>query len=399
MLNRILKTIACVGIAAIIFGCTTDSELKHYKDYISKDSFLIDYTNNSYQTVRLKDKILNAKTQGLTIVQLGDSHTAADVMTMYLRNRLREYLGTGALGFIDPINVPGQYNSLIGYTKKNVSLINSRTQKNYDYALGGIIASFNSKGSIEYRGINGNNIPLSDLNLITRCTGTRTCTVTISSNLGTSTLSINSSSWRNYSIFVEGNFRISANNNLEIGGLFINNESNGVTVSSLGSNGATIYHLNTWNPNWLNELAALKPDLVILAYGTNESYNASYDSKTYIADYSKLIQNIRNKTQAQVMILSNPDSLNLNINKSLVNSTCDAQQHQGVDIVYRDLLTIAKKNNTLFWDWRHAMGGKCSAQKMMQEQLMRNDGVHFSAKGYSLFGYQLAKDIVSLANK
>ncbi|RIY32003.1 hypothetical protein CJP74_05750 [Psittacicella melopsittaci] len=396
MIKKISKLTIALAVPLILLSCSNDNEMGHYKDYISSGSFIIDYSADNPRTQILKEKIANAKSQGLTIVQLGDSHTAADVMSMYTRNRLQQFLGKGAIGFIEPINVPGQYNSLIGFKRQNVSLINSRTQRNYDYAFGGIIASFNSRGSIEYRGINGNSIAFSELNLIARCTDTRTCTATISSNAGTSTLKINSSIWNTYSIFVQGDYRISANANLEVAGMYINNTNQGVTYSALGSNGATIYHLDAWNKNWIEALAALKPDLVILAYGTNESYNNNYNSNQYIADYTKLVKLIESNTQAQIMILSNPDSLNKNINPNLANVQCNNLQAATVDRVHRDLALIARDNKLLYWDWRGAMGGKCSALKLMEQGVMRADGVHFTAKGYSLFGYQLAHDIYNL---
>ncbi|RIY33136.1 hypothetical protein CKF54_03570 [Psittacicella hinzii] len=398
MLNKFFK-IYLTSITVFLFSCTNDTSVTQPKDYISNDSYIVDYSNNDLRTIQLKNKIKQAKKEGLTIVQLGDSHTAADVMTMYLRNRLRTYLGTGSIGYIAPMKVPGQYNSLIGYKSTNVSLINARNHKEYNYTIGGLVASFNSRGSIEYKAINGNTIPFSELKITTRCTALKDCIMIVSSDAGTETLSIRGNQWATYSVFIEGNFRISANANLELSGMYINNTNKGVTVSELGSNGATIYYLDTWGSDWTKQLAALKPDLVILAFGTNESYNQNFDSKQYIKDYSQLISSIKANTQAQVMLLSNPDTLNIAINKNLANTRCNNLQHAGVDTVYYDLVRIARSNQVLFWDWRQAMGGSCSAIKQQNAQILRNDGVHFSANGYRLFGYQLAHDIIKLGDK
>ncbi|MFC6276113.1 GDSL-type esterase/lipase family protein [Psittacicella hinzii] len=388
-----LKVFSVATTGFLLFSCTSDTY-----DYstITQQATLADYSKNQESSKELANKIKNARSQGLTIVHLGDSHTAADLLTGQTRRVLQQKLGTGALGYIEPMQVPGQGNALIAYSSKNVSLINSRSKHDYDYPFGGYIASFNAKGTVAYTARNNYQIPFSDLKIMARCTETSSCSLTISSDVGTSDLSIQSSNWAVYSVFVKGNFRLSANNNLEVAGLYLANNK-GVSYSAIGSNGATIYHLNTWNNNWQEQLKLLKPDLIILSYGTNESFNEKLNAKAYSQDYAKLIAKLRNATDAQILIMSNPDYLNLGINRNLNNAYCNHQQATTVNLLHDTLRQVAQQNNTLFWDWRATMGGACSALTYIKDGRMRKDGVHFSLEAYKSFGTSLANDLLSLA--
>lgn len=80
------------------------------------------------------------KNKSIHIVQLGDSHTAADIMTGTLRTQLQGQLGNGGMGWGMPMYFSGQRLDRYGYDNNSWEPISSRTQREQNYTLGGLIA-------------------------------------------------------------------------------------------------------------------------------------------------------------------------------------------------------------------------------------------------------------------
>ncbi|PHA05301.1 hypothetical protein COE65_26830, partial [Bacillus sp. AFS051223] len=69
---------------------------------------------------------------------------------------------------------------------------------------------------------------------------------------------------------------------LALGGWNILGQKNsGVIYSALGINGARLDVLDKWQADWPDTLKALRPDMVILAYGTNEAFDDDLDLDKY----------------------------------------------------------------------------------------------------------------------
>lgn len=96
---------------------------------------------------KLKKKIVNVEKRVappdsvLRISQLGDSHTAADIFTGQLRQKLQQRFGGAGIGWISPINVYGQRNTQVYYTASDWLLTSSRSTASDDYPMGGFVAT------------------------------------------------------------------------------------------------------------------------------------------------------------------------------------------------------------------------------------------------------------------
>ena len=84
----------------------------------------------------------------------------------------------------------------------------------------------------------------------------------------------------------------------------------GAIVSSLGINGAELSHWSRWNQNaWQQELATIAPELIILAYGTNEAYN-NLSAERIATVLDERIEQIRQASpHSAIMIVSSPEVL------------------------------------------------------------------------------------------
>lgn len=325
------------------------------------------------------------------IMQIGDSHTAADVMTDAVRVRLQSVMGDGGMGYAMPMWFRGQAMARVSYDNSGFTPISSRTTTD-DYTLGGMIASPNYQGAT--------------LTLKPKKPQARQrLIVSIKQDSGYFSgidatgerfviqAPVKNNTWQLTQINATLPFTITANNtgSSAIGGFWgINTTGSGAVVSALGINGAQIDYFNRWNSlAYMQELASLQPSLVILAYGTNEAHSGT-SAATMTNSYSNVIQKIRQASPATAIMLTvAPESL------TSTAGSCGTRS-QNLNEIQQAQYAIAKTHQTLLWDWQTAMGGSCSMKSWINQGLAAKDGVHFSKSGYQKIGKQLADDLLAL---
>ena len=77
-----------------------------------------------------------------------------------------------------------------------------------------------------------------------------------------------------------------------------------VSYTDMGVNGATC--LTFTHPNRIAAIAALKPELLILSFGTNESHNKRYNSNLHYHQMDELISLIRDSLPDVPILLTTP---------------------------------------------------------------------------------------------
>ncbi|SFO08342.1 SGNH/GDSL hydrolase family protein [Xenorhabdus japonica] len=342
----------------------------------------------------LADKLRHSDTRQLHFVQLGDSHTAADFFTGKLRCLLQNRYGDAGPGFIPPMSIPGQRNASVQFTEDKTGwwLSSSRKDNRADYPLGGFIAipeSANSTIQLDSPSSQGK-YWLSALYQSYDAAQIKTPFTTMN-------LPATQSEWR-FSPEQVISFPINLypqDTQLKIGGWLVKRQNPGVMLSALGINGATINMLDKWQPQWIETLAQMKPDMVILAYGTNEAFNDSLDLVAYQKDLTSKVQDIRKAIPQAVILLIGPnDSL-----KNKTAASCSEQQPALLDNVIQIQQAVAKNQRTLLWDWREYMGGPCSVRGWEQKNLARPDYVHLSVAGYERSAEALYKQFMGLVER
>lgn len=332
----------------------------------------------------------------INIVQLGDSHTAADYMTEVARVRLQQELGNGGAGWAMPTQFPGMRLARFSYSNQGWRAISSRTEENQDYSLGGLIAvpSVGAKLTIKTRD------PEAEQTVI----------VSIRQGADDDPLNIvdangrhivlsakrKDNQWHFSRFNAQFPITISAGMNFHtaIGGIWTRNSNHqGAVFSALGINGYQLNQWNRWNTQaWQNELNVIAPDLVILAYGTNEAYN-NMDIESVRQTLVTVINQIRSASpKTSIMILGAPESL------KNTAGPCGTRPPKLTELqnMQRE---VAATENTLYWDWQAAMGGECSMKSWISQGLARSDGVHFTPSGYQRLGLALADNILAMKNK
>lgn len=328
------------------------------------------------------------------IVQLGDSHTAADFLTDTVRTQLQQQLGNGGAGWAMPANFAGMRLARYSYQNHGWQTLSSRTQRNNDYTLGGLLA-----------------VPAPNAELIIRTRlpeKLQTVTASIRQGADDENLHITDASgqhielaapiknntWQLATFTAQFPLTVTAGHSPQtaIGGWWARNQNGeGAVYSALGINGAQLNYLTHWNTQaWQAELKQIAPDLVILAYGTNEVFNDRVDIAAARQMLTQTIHQIRALLpHSAVMLLGAPESL------KNTQGLCGTRPARLTEFQNMQK-SVAAEQHTLYWDWQAAMGGECSMKTWIAKGLGRSDGIHFSQAGYQQLGTDLANTILHL---
>jgi lysophospholipase L1-like esterase len=333
---------------------------------------------------------------GFRYVQIGDSHTAGDYLTDQLRVRLQTQLGDGGAGWAMPMRVPGQRLARVSYDFNGWELISSRTSGPADYPFGGLIAQVvGDDATLSIKSKLGN--PLQTITAIIR-QGPHDAPLVISDVDGKQQLlasPIADGQWHSIGFSARLPVNVVARHSPEtaIGGWWLSSSQTGAIVSAVGINGSEQSQWSRWRSDWMQDLEPGQPDVIALAYGTNEAFSKSLDQNLVRDDLESAIDQLRHRfPRAAILILGAPESL------TAQGGSCGVRA-PGLDAVQRIQKEVASNRKTLYWDWQQAMGGTCSMKRWIREGLGRGDGVHFSAAGYAQLGDDLYQGLDGLARR
>lgn len=332
----------------------------------------------------LANKLKASSRSVINVVQLGDSHTAADLFSGEMRRLFQRDYGDAGIGFIAATPVPGtRYDNVrITTDKRQWTLVSSRNQYSDQFPLGGYLSlPVSSRPTIHLETIEPSEqryristlYQASMSNILQARDG----------NTQARVLPATTGQWRlspainNVHLPVDLTF--ASNVGIVVGGWNIQSQrTTGVLYSSLGINGATFDVVDKWQAGWLETLKALRPDLLILAYGTNEAYDNSLDLARYEARLKDKMIMLRNALPATVLLVTGaPDSIR---NKKAIR--CEDRQANNLRSVIQIQKRVAAQVNAVFWDWQAFMGGNCAIENWQARELARSDLVHMTAEGY-----------------
>ncbi|MBN8807087.1 MAG: SGNH/GDSL hydrolase family protein [Sphingomonas sp.] len=197
----------------------------------------------------------------------------------------------------------------------------------------------------------------------------------------------------------------------------------GVAVSNVGVVGSQLMHFARADDAVIAaELAAYRPDLIVLAFGTNEGFTPRFDPVAYEATVRAQIARLRRLSgDVPILLLGAPDALSRN---AALRSNADGapvECESGLAAVVSSATTVqpvpsgkpalfappalaevrriqrkvAGDLGVAFWDWQARMGGVCSAKGFVEraDPLMRGDYVHFKSGGGRVIAQALMDDL------
>lgn len=161
----------------------------------------------------------------------------------------------------------------------------------------------------------------------------------------------------------------------------------GVRYDSHGIVAATAAITSRWDGRIVAaQLAALKPDLVILGYGTNEGFDNGLDPDAHRALLAGLIGRIRAAVPGASMALLGPfDGARQGTGEACGGGWATPPK---LGPLRETMRALAAEDGTFYWDGAAAMGGRCSVHRWAMETppLAYADRVHLRPSGAALLG-------------
>jgi lysophospholipase L1-like esterase len=173
----------------------------------------------------------------------------------------------------------------------------------------------------------------------------------------------------------------------------------GIILANLGIVGARAGLIDRWDAGALAaEAAALKPALVLVAFGTNEGFDPALDLPAYRDGFAARLARLRAAMpQAAILVIGPPDGNRAprlprrGRRPRIAGCVSDAAPGRPVWSVPPTLgevraaqRDVAERNGWMFWDWSEAMGGPCSMDRWVHADppLAWPDHVHLKEAGY-----------------
>lgn len=172
-------------------------------------------------------------------------------------------------------------------------------------------------------------------------------------------------------------------NQYNLSGIVIENNSPGVIYHSIGVNGAKVSDYNKY-PLFFDQLSTLNPDLLIISLGTNEAFG-KWTSLYYNLQMTRFVDSVR-KQNPNVVILLMTAPPSLSKRKKIISLLDD----------YSDALKQMK--GCVVWDLLKKMGGTSAPRSVEFSPLMARDKVHYTREGYEMQGELFSTDLMSLYN-
>jgi lysophospholipase L1-like esterase len=360
------------------------------------------------------------RTNRVTIVQIGDSHTATDHFSGRLRELLQQRFGDGGRGMLPPGSPfpywrPYQVDVL--QTGK-WQVLSSNSSANGDAGIYGL-SGFVVRGSaptdtMMLTAENGHVFDRLEVEVM-RQPGGGALDVFIdgrSAGVVESRGNVYDLSRRGFDApgasYVE--LRPRGNGPVDVADWAVYRRGPGVVLTSHGFSGAQVNLMNRWNFAFVAEqMQYLRPALIIVAFGTNEGFASQDRLGDYGAEFRARLQALRQVAPAaSIVVVGPPDAnrmpsycgrINADARPCVPLSRTEIADYSGrldrrdralcrwhtpaaIDYVRRTQQQVARQLNVYFWDWATVQGGTCGADRWARQELAHRDRVHMRQDGY-----------------
>jgi lysophospholipase L1-like esterase len=339
----------------------------------------------------------------VSILHIGDSHIQADFLTEVVRKNLQLEFGNAGRGLIVPARVAGTNEPFNFRTSTNSKWESKRIvhpSKPLPIGVGGITVSTMEEGARFNLRMND---PTTDysFNSVTLFfdEGAKSFAFSIQDSLQNELASINpkeiASGYSRVQLAANYNhvsFLTTRQNkdqqHATVFGINLENGKPGVLYHSVGVNGAKYEHYNAAGL-FARQTSILRPDLIIISLGTNESVEYPHLNKNISSQISRLVYSLTEQNpDAAFLLVTPPDAFLKKV-----------KPNPGIETVRMQIIDFAVENGLAFWDMYKVNGGKSSASEWKMRGLLRADGIHFSREGYAHQGNLLFEAIMKGYNK
>ena len=154
------------------------------------------------------------------------------------------------------------------------------------------------------------------------------------------------------------------------------------------------------------ELSDSRPALMVVAFGTNEGFDAELDLRTYRKSFAEHIATLARLAPRVAILILGPADANLATEAG--NRACRTGCYDPADScawrepynlagVRRIQRAVAADKGWAFWDWSQAMGGVGSMRRLVERSppLALPDHMHLNKAGYAASADMLLFDLIN----
>jgi len=169
-----------------------------------------------------------------------------------------------------------------------------------------------------------------------------------------------------------------------LNGFVIENNQPGIIYHSIGVNGARMSDYTKY-PLFFEQLPILNPDLIILSFGTNESFGRMSDTD-YVYQLKNFVENIQKQNKdAVILVMTPPPSM---LRRTRVNT-----------YVLNYSAALMGLSDLPVWDLYTRMGGASGIGPRGQYgKMMDRRKVHYTVSGYQAQGELFTSDFIDAYN-
>jgi lysophospholipase L1-like esterase len=169
--------------------------------------------------------------------------------------------------------------------------------------------------------------------------------------------------------------RNSDHNPVYLYGISYENSQEQFLYHSIGINGATFSTL--LQAKAISEFVSfIHPDCIVISCGTNDALDRNMNPTHERAQITRLIEIIHNISPNLLVILTTPGD-------HLIRKRYNNPRLLKLSNIIKE---VALKKQCAYWDFYNIMGGNGSIYQWRQHQLVFQDYIHMSKKGYKLQG-------------
>ena len=328
----------------------------------------------------------------------GASHTQADIYSGYLRYYLQSRFGNGGAGFI-PLGVERGWSSRIDFKVKargfKMEYVQQKSPPPHGrFGLSGVAAVGGPHGKLRIAPENRTDPSLtaSQYGLFYAAEPfTGDITISVDGDTPVQLPTRGPKLEARYYTFErplgwhEVEIRTLGMGGARLFGLSIERAQPGVVVDTLGIRGTRAANMLVWDqPLWEEHLKRRAPDLVLLAYGTNETTDRGQPIGAYAEELSQVLTRLRHALPDASCVLVGPGDF--------------PKEEDGNWSTRPRLLEIIREQRRLaprfgcgFWDAYAFMGGEGSMAEWVRAnpRLGAPDHIHLTTRGYVRMGMVL----------
>ena len=351
------------------------------------ENILGDTISNSYKLDKIYKSLFEIDKIGSKIIffHIGDSHIQADYISHTIRTTLQKKFGNAGRGLISPLKIAktNEPFNFLTSSKNNwkKQLIISKKQILPIGITGVSIQSRDTIGKITIKTFNTDSLDYSFNRVELFFNKDSSFSITINDTINSWIKDVEFSEKTIFQSDTKTNETniefIKTNENQSkfiFYGCSLENNNEGIVYHSVGINGAKYADYNKPN-DFTNQLVNIKPNLIILSLGTNESFQVDFDTLNFRLTIDSLVQKIKKTNPNTSILLTTPAC-----------SFKNKKKNNNLNLVTKTIIDYATKNDLPYWNLFDITGGENSAINWKKNLLLSNDGVHYTKNGYILQG-------------